>query len=52
MGDHVDQEVAMSQQDKEIETEAARQAHYINWAEMIGIIDPCSAKKGYKQLLP
>ncbi len=29
MGDRVDREVAMSPRDKEVETEAARQFHYI-----------------------
>jgi hypothetical protein len=41
MGDHVDREVAMSRQDKEIETEAARQAHYIRWAQIMKVPDPC-----------
>jgi hypothetical protein len=48
MGDCVDQEVAMSQQDKEIETEAARQAHYIQWGLIMGILDPCGHQKGYQ----
>ncbi len=48
MGDPVDREVAMSWQDKEVETEAARQAHYIFWCSLIGIPDPCGAKFGYQ----
>jgi hypothetical protein len=48
MGDCVDREVAMSQQDKEVETAAARQAHYIFWCSLKGIPDPCRAKFGYQ----
>ncbi len=38
----------MSQQDKEVETEAARQSHYIFWCSIIGIPDPCGNKIGYQ----
>jgi len=31
MGDRINREVAMSRRDKEIETEATQQAHYIQW---------------------
>jgi hypothetical protein len=48
MGDSVDREVAMSQQDKEIETEAAQQAHYIQWELIMGILDPCGHQKGHQ----
>ena len=48
MGDCVDREVAMSQRDKEIETEAARQSHYIFWCSIIGIPDPCGNEIGYQ----
>jgi hypothetical protein len=48
MGDHVDREVAMLQQDKEVETEAAWQSHYIFWCSIIGIPDPCGNKIGYQ----
>jgi hypothetical protein len=51
MGDHIDQEVAMSQQDKEIETEAARQAHYIKWAQVMNIADPCGHQQGYQRIV-
>ncbi len=51
MGDRVDQEVAMSQGDKEIETEAAWQAHYIQWGLMMGILDPCGHRKGYQRII-
>jgi hypothetical protein len=48
MGDRVDREVAMSQQDKEVETEAVWQSHYIFWCSVIGIPDPCGNKIGYQ----
>ncbi len=51
MGDHVDREVAMSQQDKEVETEAARQSHYIFSCSVIGIPDPCGNKIGYQGIV-
>ncbi len=38
----------MSQQDKEIETEAAWQAHYIKWAQVMNIADPCGHQRGYQ----
>jgi hypothetical protein len=48
MGNRIDREVAMSRQDKEIETEAARQAHYIQWGLIMGILDPCGHQRGYQ----
>ncbi len=48
MGDCIDQEVAMSQWDKEIETEAAWQAHYIKWAHVMNTADPCGHQQGYQ----
>ena len=50
MGDPVDQEVPMSQRDKEIETEAAWQAHYIQWGLIMGILDQCGHQKGYQRI--
>ncbi len=38
----------MSRQDKEVETEAAWQSHYIFWCSIIGIPDPCGNKIGYQ----
>ena len=49
MGNSDDQEVAMSQRDKEIATEASRQAHYILWTRIMGISDPCGGYIGYKR---
>ncbi len=51
MGDRIDQEVAMSRRDKEIETEAARQAHYIQWGLIMGILDPCGHQRGYQRIV-
>ena len=51
MGDPVDQEVAMSRQDKEIETEATQQAHYIQWGLIMDILDPCGHQKGYQRIV-
>ncbi len=51
MRDHVDREVAMSRQDKEVETEAARQSHYIFWCSIIGIPDPCGNEIGYQRTI-
>jgi hypothetical protein len=51
VGDCVDREVAMSQQDKEVETEAARQSHYIFWCSIIGIPDPCGNEIGYQRIV-
>jgi hypothetical protein len=41
----------MSCQDKEIETEATWQAHYIQWGLIIGILDPCGHQKGYQRII-
>jgi hypothetical protein len=41
----------MSRQDKEIETEAAWQAQYIQWGLIMGILDPCGHQKGYQRIV-
>jgi hypothetical protein len=51
MGNRIDREVAMSRRDKEIETEAARQAHYIQWGLIMGIDDPCGHQRGYQRIV-
>ncbi len=51
MGDHVDREVAMSRRDKEVETEATWQSHYIFWCSVIGILDPCGNEIGYQRIV-
>ena len=51
MGDRIDQEVAMSRDDKVIETEAARQAHYIKWTQIMDMFDPCGDALGYQRIV-
>jgi hypothetical protein len=51
MGDPVDREVAMSRRDKKIETEAARQARYIRWAQIMKVPDPCGHQRGYQHIV-
>ncbi len=51
MGNWIDQEMAQSQRGPEIETEAARQAHYIKWVEIFGIPDLCGPFQGYQRIM-
>ena len=51
MRDCVDQEVTMPQQDREIETEAAWKAHYIQWRLIMGIFDPWVHQRGYQRIV-
>ena len=51
MGNRVDREMAKSREGPDIETEAARQAHYIKWAEIFGIQDPCGYYPGYQRIM-
>jgi hypothetical protein len=51
MGDCVDQEMAKSQGGPYVETEAAWQAHYINWAEIFEVQDPCGYYPGYQRIV-
>jgi hypothetical protein len=51
MGHHVDQEIAQSQRGPDLETEAAWQAHYIKWAEIFGIPDPCGYYEGFIRIV-
>ncbi len=51
MGHRVDQEMAQSQSGPDLETEAAWQAHYIKWAKIFGIPDPCSYYKGFIRIV-
>jgi hypothetical protein len=43
--------MAQSQRGPDLETEAARQAHYIKWAEIFGIPDPCGYYKGFIRIV-
>ncbi len=47
MGHRVDQDMAQSQRGPDLEIGAAWQAHYIEWAEIYGIPDPCGYYKGF-----
>ena len=41
----------MSRRNKDLETEAARQSHYIAWCAIIGIPDPCGPEYGYQRIV-
>jgi hypothetical protein len=51
MGHPVDQEMAQSQRGPDLETEAVWQAHYIKWAKIFGIPDPCGHYKGFIRIV-
>jgi hypothetical protein len=51
MGNCVDREMAKSRGGPDVETEAAWQAHYIKWAEIIEIQDPCGNYLGYQRIV-
>jgi hypothetical protein len=51
MGDCVDREMANSQRGTDIETDAARQSHYIEWVRIIGIPYPCGPNVGYQRIV-
>jgi hypothetical protein len=51
MGHCVDQEMAQSQRRPDLETEAPRQAHYIKWAKIFGIQDPCGYYEGFIRIV-
>jgi hypothetical protein len=51
MGHHVDQEMALSQRGPDLETEATWQAHYIKWAKIFGIPDPCGYYEGFIRIV-
>jgi hypothetical protein len=51
MGHHVDREMAQSQRGPDFETEAARQTHYIKWAKIFGIQDPCGYYEGFIRIV-
>jgi hypothetical protein len=51
MGHCVDQEMAQSQRGLDLETEAPWQAHYIKWAKIFGIPDPCGYYKEFIRIV-
>jgi hypothetical protein len=51
MGHCVDREITQSRRGPDLETEAAWQAHYIKWAKIFGIPDPCGYYKGFVRIV-
>ncbi len=51
MGHSLEREIAMSQRDKELATETSRQAHYILWAKLMDLKDPCGNDPGWESLI-
>ena len=51
MGYRVDKEVAESRADSDLETTRARQAHYIKWCLIQGILNPVGAEEGWERFL-
>ena len=51
MGHRVDRKMGNSQGGADVETEAARQAHYVKLANIIGILDPCGPHLGYQWII-
>jgi hypothetical protein len=51
MGHLVDQEIVQLQRGPDLKTEAARQAHYIKWAMIFGIPDPCGYYEGFIRIV-
>jgi hypothetical protein len=51
MGHRVDQEMAQSQRGPDLEIKAARQAHYIKWAKIFDITDPCGYYEGLRRIV-
>ncbi len=51
MGHSLEQEMAMSQRDKELATETSWQAHYILWAKLMDLKDPCGNEPGWESLI-
>jgi hypothetical protein len=51
MGHCVYQEMAQSRRSLDLETEATWQTHYIKWAEIFGIPDPCGYYEGFIRIV-
>jgi hypothetical protein len=43
--------MANSQRGTDLETEAARQSHYIKWARIMEVPNPCGPHKGYQWIM-
>jgi hypothetical protein len=51
MGHCVAQEMVQSQRGPDLETEAARQAHFIKWTKIFGIPNPCGPFQEYQWIV-
>jgi hypothetical protein len=51
MGQRVDPEMANSQRGTDLETDAARQSHYIKWTRIMGIPNPYGPHKNYQRIV-
>jgi hypothetical protein len=51
MGHRVDRGMAQSQSGPDLETEVAWQTHYIKWAKIFGILDPCGYYTGFIRIV-
>ncbi len=51
LGDCIDRELAKSHHDSEIETQATRKAHYIQWCTVHHIPDPCGSDVRYERIV-
>jgi hypothetical protein len=51
MGSHVGREMANSRRGTDLETEAARQSHTIDWSRIMGMPDPCRSNVGYQRIV-
>jgi hypothetical protein len=51
MGNCVGREMANSRRGTDLETEATRQSHYIEWSRIMGISDPCGSNVEYQRIV-
>jgi hypothetical protein len=51
MGHRVEREMANSQRGTDLEMEATRQSHSIEWTRIMGIPNWCGPHKGYQRIV-
>ena len=51
IGDYIGSKLAKSQSDSDIEMQAAKQAHYIEWCRLHYIHDPCGSEPGFERVV-
>jgi hypothetical protein len=51
MGSYIDSELAKSRSNSDMEMQAARRAHYIEWCRLHAIADPCGPISGFQQVV-